>query len=507
MTTKSNQVSPSAEEFSRPPVTRRTVLHRGAALGFVLASPPLLVSGAVANSHNRGSNPLNIPPLLTARPEDGTDVFDLALRYGETEFFKGVKTRTMGINQSYLGPTIRLTAGNDVRLNVANNLSEDATVHWHGFHLPAASDGGPHQVIRPGTTWSPEFKVRQKAGTFWYHSHHMGKTAEHVWAGLAGMMIVDDAEAAGLDLPSTYGVDDIPIVLQDRAFDEDGQMPYSPGFRDVEMGMKGDVPLTNGTVGAFFDAKAGLLRLRLLNGSNSTFYAMHFADRRLFLQIASDGGLLERPFETDHVLLAPGERAEVLVDLSDGETTLLRAAPMNGRDAIKVGEGLARTLRGAKDPFNFLEIRAAGRGSVSTVPETLVRLPAVHASDAVRTRRFVLDMGRIKRFSINGTKMEVERVNEVVPVGQAEIWEIVNKSWMAHPFHVHDTQFRILDRAGNPPHPGEAGLKDTVVVFQNQTVRILVQFDEYTDPARPYMYHCHNLEHEDAGMMGQFTVV
>ena len=136
-----------------------------------------------------------------------------------------MKTRTIGINQSYLGPTIRLTAGNSVLLNVANDLTEDATLHWHGFHLPAASDGGPHQVIRPGTTWSPKFRVRQKAGTFWYHSHHMGKTAEQVWAGLAGMIIVNDAEATGLGLPSTYGVDDIPIVLQDRALPRTARCP------------------------------------------------------------------------------------------------------------------------------------------------------------------------------------------------------------------------------------------------------------------------------------------
>ena len=488
-------------------ITRRSVLGHGVAFGLVLATPSQLALRAEANTHDKGSNPLLVSPILPARTEDGTDIFDLTLGQGETEFFKGVKTRTIGINQSYLGPTIRLTAGNSVLLNVANDLTEDTTLHWHGFHLPAASDGGPHQVIRPGTTWSPKFRVRQKAGTFWYHSHHMGKTAEQVWAGLAGMIIVDDAEATGLGLPSTYGVDDIPIVLQDRAFNEDGQMPYAPSWRDVEMGMKGDVPLTNGTVGAFFNANAGLLRLRLLNGSNSTFYAMHFADGRRFLQIASDGGLLEQPFETNHVMLAPGERAEVLVDLSNGETTLLQAAPMNGRDAIKVEEVLARTLKGENDPFNFLEIRVAGRGGATMVPKTLARLPAVRAGDAVRTRRFVLDMGPIMQFSINGTKMDIKRVNEVVPVEQAEIWEIVNKSWMAHPFHVHDTQFRILDRAGQPPHPGEAGLKDTVVVFQNQTVRILVQFDEYTDPALPYMYHCQNLEHEDAGMMGQFTVV
>ena len=484
-------------------ITRRTVLSHGFAFGSVLAAPSLLASRAAAKTHNQGSNPLRIPPLLSARPEDGTDVFDLTISHGETEFFKGVKTRTMGINQSYLGPTVRLTAGNNVRLNVANNLSEDATLHWHGFHLPAASDGGPHQVIRPGTTWSPEFKVRQKAGTFWYHSHQMGKTAEHVWAGLAGMMIVDDAEEGELGLPSTYGVDDIPVVLQDRVFTEDGQMPYAPSKDNLTMGMKGNVPLANGTVGAFFDAKTGLLRLRLLNGSNSTFYAMHFADERRFLQIASDGGLLERPFETNHVLLAPGERAEVLVDLSDGETTLLRAAPMNGDD-------VRQSTFGGENPFNFLEIRPSGSGRATRVPETLALLPAVRAGDAVRTRRFELEMwgrGSNKPFTINGASMNMERVNEVVPVGEAEIWEIINKSWMAHPFHVHDTQFRILDRGGKTPHPGEAGLKDTVVAYKRETVRILVQFDEYTDPALSYMYHCHNLEHEDAGMMGQFTVV
>ncbi len=308
-----------------------------------------------------------------------------------------------------------------------------------------------------------------------------------------------------LGLPSTYGVDDIPIVLQDRAFNRDGQMPYAPGWRDVEMGMRGDVPLTNGPIGAFLDAKAGLLRLRLLNGSNATFYAMHFVDERRFFQIASDGGLLERPLETNHVLLATGERAEVLVDLSDGKTALLRAAPMHGRAAIKADEVLSRTLRGEKDPFNFLEIRPSGNGGATRVPETMAVLPEVHAGDAVRTRTFELDMGL--KHTINGVKMDMERIDEVVPEGQTEIWEITNKSWMAHPFHVHDTQFRILGRDGEAPHPGEAGLKDTVVTYPKETLRILVRFDDYTDPALPYMYHCHMLEHEDHGMMGQFTVV
>ena len=442
-----------------PRLTRRTVLSHGGAFGLVLAGPSLLASCAPAYKPDQGSNPLRIPPLLTARPEDGTDVFDLALRHGETEFFAGLKTRTMGINQSYLGPTLRLTAGNDVRLNVANSLGEDATLHWHGFDLPAASDGGPHQVIRPGTTWSREFEVRQKAGTFWYHSHFMGKTAEQVWAGLAGMIVVDDEEGAGLGLPSTYGVDDIPLVLQDRVFTEDGQMPYSPSFFEVMDGMIGNVPLANGTAGAFFEARAGLLRLRLLNGSNATFYALHFADDRRFCQIASDGGLLERPFEISHVLLAPGERAEVLVALSDGETALLRAAPMRAEDAIRADDVLNRTLSGENDPFNFLEIRPSGSGGAAGVPETLASLPVVRAGDAVRTRPFALNMGLLKRMSINGASMDMEEVNEVVPVGETEIWEITNESWMAHPFHVHGTQFLILDRGGKAPHPGEAGLK------------------------------------------------
>ena len=487
-------------------VTRRTVLRRGVAFGSVLAAPSFLASCAPAFTPDLVSNASGIPPLLTARTENGTDVFDLALVHGETEFFKGLKTPTIGINQSYLAPTVRVTAGNDIRLNVTNNLSEDATLHWHGFDLPAAADGGPHQVIPPTTTWSPEFQVRQKAGSFWYHSHMMGKTAEQVWAGLAGFMIVDDAESAGLGLPSTYGVDDIPLVLQDRIFTEDGQMPYEPGFFDMVDGLIGNVPLTNGTPGAFFDARAGLLRLRILNGSNATFYAVHFVDERQFFQIASDGGFLQRPFEINRVLLSPGEREEVLVELSDSQTALLRAAPMNAEEAIKSDEVLDRTLRGEEDPFTFLEIRPSGIAGTTSVPQTLATLSSARPDDAARTRRFELDMG-LRKHTINGVEMDIGHVNEVVPVGQAEIWEIINKSWMAHPFHVHGTQFRILDREGRTPHPGEAGLKDTVVSYPGETLRLLVRFDEYTDPEQPYMYHCHVLEHEDAGMMGQFTVV
>ncbi len=480
--------------------TRRKLLLGTAAIGLGGTATALFFSqGSIAATLGEISNPLKIPPLEEGRLEGGTRIYDLDIRDGETEFVAGLKTATKGINASYLGPVLHMRQNEDIRLNVTNSLHERTTLHWHGFNLPAIADGGPHQVIEPGTTWSPEFKVREKASTMWYHSHLMGKTAEHVWAGIAGMIIVDDEESKALNLPSTYGVDDIPVALQDRFIRSNGSMAYAPSMHDNMMGMTGDIPMANGTIGAVFDATTSLVRLRLLNGANGSIYSLGFSDGRTFTKIGTDGGLLETPVDMRLMYLAPGERAEIIVDLSDGtETTLTH---------------FARSADGQVSPvFSFLRLRPAARlNSSAPIPRTLATLEKVSADQAQNTRRFVLDMRGMGMmgggFMINNTQMDMKVINETVQKGVTEIWEVENRSPMSHPFHIHNTQFRILDRNGRAPDQDETGLKDTVLVFPNEVVRILIRFDHYTDPKVPYMYHCHILEHEDAGMMGQFTVV
>ena len=487
---------------------------------FMLGSTALALSsfvipsaGAQAQARLSFDTPVAIPPIDRGTVVDGVRVFALNLQNGKTEFFEGLQTDTSGINGSYLGPVLRMRSGETVRMEVANNLGHTSTLHWHGMNVPAKADGGPHQVIKPGETWSPEFKIHEVASTMWYHSHQLHETAAQVWAGLAGLIFIDDDESAGLNLPSDYGVDDIPLVLQDRRFYQDGSMPYEVSMHDEMAGMSGNVPLINGTVLPHFSVTTEKLRLRLLNGANASIYNLAFADGRSFVQIASDGGLLADPVSMSKLRLAPGERAEIIVDFGADETVLLQSVAANTRS----GMGMGMMMEEQNPQFDLIEFRASGNlKSSASVPKTLASLPVVSESDAVRTRKFLLEMpgmgpmrmlGMGDGFTINGNAMKMRRIDEVVKMGETEIWEIANAGPMIHPFHIHNTQFRILDRDGRSPDANEAGLKDTVVVNPGEVVRVLIRFENYTDAERPYMYHCHILEHEDAGMMGQFTVV
>lgn len=487
---------------------------------FMLGSTALALSsfvfssgGAQAQQSFSFETPVAIPPIDQGNVIDGVRVFALSLQNGKTEFFKGLETDTRGINASYLGPVLRMRSGESVRMEVANNLGQTSTLHWHGLNVPAKADGGPHQVIKAGETWSPEFKVHQVASTMWYHAHQLHETAAQVWAGLAGLIVIDDEKSDGLNLPSDYGVDDIPLVLQDRRFLRDGSMPYEVSMHDEMAGMSGNVPLINGTVSPYFSVTTEKLRIRLLNGANASIYNLAFADGRPFIQIASDGGFLADPVSMSRLRLAPGERAEIIVDFRADETVLLQSVAAN----VGTGMGMGMMMGEQNPQFDLIEFRAGGNlKSSPSVPETLASLPVISESEAVRTRRFLLEMpgmgpmrmlGMGGGFTINGNAMNMQRIDEVVKMGETEIWEITNAGPMTHPFHIHNTQFRVLDRNGRAPTANEAGLKDTVVVEPGEVVRLLVRFDNYTDAERPYMYHCHILEHEDAGMMGQFTVV
>ena len=485
-------------------VSRRTALT-----GVLVGGTGLAAAGALARWGTWGGvlgltdfsadpKPLGIPESMAGEMRDGVRTYDLALQRGFSRFLDGVETRTLGINGPYLGPTLRMRAGETVQMHVTNRIGDSTTLHWHGFHLPASADGGPHQVIEDGATWSPRFVVKQRASMFWYHSHMVPRSGHQIYHGLAGLMYVDDEDSARLELPSDYGVDDVPLVLQDRAFNPDGSLTYGVSSR----GMRGNVLLVNGTVRPYFAARTDKLRLRLLNGSNARFHTVGFADGRTFHHIDTDGGLLERPHETWRITLAPGERAQIVVDLDDGRPALLRtfATPSFGM----MGEdGMMTPMTDSQLTFHVLDIQpGAGRIRLPPLPERLISLDQPDPSRAVSLRRFVLHEGR----RINGKAMDMNRIDETVRVGTMEIWQIDNASMMSHPFHIHDVQFRILEGDGALPSPGEMGLKDTVVVPPNGRVRLLLSFADYADPDSPYMYHCHILEHEDAGMMGQFVV-
>ncbi len=495
------------------------ISRRATLAGLLIGGAGLSTAGVLTNRYTRQwifgqtafaaePKPLAIPKFMTGEIRNGVRTFDLVLQKGVSQFFDGVKTPTLGINGAYLGPTLKMRAGENVQMNVTNEIGETSTLHWHGFHLPARADGGPHQVIAEGETWSPQFKVKQRASMFWYHSHMVPRTGPQVYHGLAGLILVEDEQSGNLGLPQDYGVDDVPVVLQDRRFRNSGSLEYGTSMHDRMMGMKGNTLLVNGTVNPTFIARTDTLRLRFLNGSNSRMYTLGFSDGRRFHQISSDGGLLQYPVEKTSITLGPAERADIIVDISNGKPVMLQSTtPSFGG---MMGGGMINMMMGEQSDFDVLQIVPdENRKRAIILPETLTSLETPDLTAAVQTRKFTLGMGMMMgggAMTINGRSMDMNRIDEAVRIGTQEIWIIENPTMMPHPFHIHDVQFRIIDRNGAPPQPGETGLKDTVVVPPKERVRLLLRFADYTDPERPYMYHCHNLEHEDAGMMGQFVV-
>ena len=466
-----------------------------------------LQPAAFINQSIRFQNKLNIPSILMPRIVNGEKVFDLSVNEKETEIIPGTTTRTLGYNGSILGPTLRINNGDNVRIRVTNNLHEDTTVHWHGMLLPAKMDGGPHQTITTGSTWESYWTVKNEAGTLWYHPHTLEKTGEQVYQGLAGLILIDDKNSESLSLPKKYGEDDIPLIVQDKKFDAHAQFIYDHSHMiPVTTGFLGDTILVNGTYAPYVQVPAKLVRFRILNGSNARRYNFGFSDSRTFTQIASDGGFLQTGVERTRLQLSPGERAEIIVDLSgQTETLTLLSYPVIGDTNIVRSFALSALAGGSDEyqEFKILELRPqSGNFAKSEIPHVLNTILYLQERDAVKTREFDLDSA-----SINKKKMDSSRADEIVRKGDIEIWHVSNDSPMYHPFHIHGIQFQVLSRNDQKPALYEQGWKDTITVNPGDSVKLIMQFMEDSDPTNPFMYHCHILEHEDMGMMGQFVVV
>ncbi|MGY8781730.1 MAG: multicopper oxidase family protein [Fidelibacterota bacterium] len=482
-------------------------------------------------------NPFQVPPLAIAQRKGRDLYFNLRVQSGKSAILPNVLTPTLGINLPFLGETIRANRGDRVHIKVKNSLNEATTLHWHGMKLPAKMDGGPHQPIPPDTEWTSDFEIIQNAATLWYHSHQMHQTGKQVYLGLAGMFILDDEKSRELNLPKQYGEDDFPVIIQDRDFEQDGSFRYIRSMHDIMMGKTGDTILVNGVINPVLKTDKSLIRLRLLNGSNARIYQLTFDDQRAFELIASDGGLLEKPIQTKSITLAPAERVEILVDVSDGKMPVLMHKSVQKSNSQGGLMGMMMKMIGmngdqhqhddsdteanhddehdSQNSFSIFQIdaRSASTKKVS-IPDKLVDFEAP-PQEIVRRRVMKLEMkmgpemmmsGPEGNLTINGKTMEMSRIDETVQSGSSEIWVIENHSMYSHPFHIHNVQFKIIKREGGVSGH-ETGYKDIVLVHPNEPVEVLMIFPEFRDPDIPYMYHCHILEHEDAGMMGQFVTV
>ncbi len=437
----------------------------------------------------------------------------LIISRDSVQFLPGRITQTYGVNgYRYFGPTLILHKGQNVHFTVTNHMGDTTTVHWHGLHLAAINDGGPHTMIMDGMDWSPSFPVMDRAAMYWYHPHLDHKTGLQALRGAAGVIIVRDSTEQALNLPRTYGVDDFPIVVQSHEFDSVNQI--NP------RAMSDSILLVNGTMDPLVALPAQVVRLRLLNASQERTFNFGLTNDHLFYVIGSDGGLLGAPVSTTRVSVSPGERAEVLVDLSTmaGQTLYLRSygseLPSDVRGGPPMNMGGMNTMYSPLDgiDFNILQIHvgAATASPVTTIPSSLVPVPRYQTAAADMTRRITFTAQNMMvmdgPFYFNGQLFDMERIDHRIPLHNTEIWTLRDSTMVAHPFHLHGVQFQVLDRDGNPPSAKEAGWKDVVLVHSLENVRIMMQFTDFPDTVTPYMYHCHILMHEDDGMMGQYVI-
>ena len=446
--------------------------------------------------------------------------YSLNMHKDSVQFFPtGNISRTYAYNSyKYLGPTLIFNKGSNVNISVNNQIADTTTIHWHGIHLPSKWDGGPHTPILPNANWNPKFTVMDNAATYWYHPHMHMKTAVQAIKGAAGLIIVRDPVEAALVLPRKYGVDDFPLIIQCQQ--------YSSANQALPLGMQDSTILVNGvranygyTVNANMPAQ--VVRMRILNASGERSFNFGFNGNKQFYQIASDGGLLNAPNLTTRIRLAPGERAEILLNLTgmNGQTLYLMSHASELPMGVQGGPTMPMPIWATpmNSPlngidFNILKITVVPQmvNPVTTIPIILAaNVPyTIGQANLKRTIRFTADSAMVMDgpFYFNDSTFKMMRVDYQIPINNIEVWKLVNETMVAHPFHIHDVQFFVIDRNGNPPGPEERGRKDVVLVPPGDSLMFITKFEDFTDSIIPFMFHCHILMHEDDGMMGQFMV-
>ena len=449
----------------------------------------------------------------------------------------------------YLGPILNLSQNQKVRIFFYNELPEPSVIHMHGMHVPQRMDGHPVYAIERGERYVYEFEVKNPAGTNWYHSHTHGMTATQVYRGLAGLITITDEQEQKLELPS--GVYDIPITIQDRRFTASNQLQYLHGMRERMVGFLGDTILVNGQANSTIPVKTRAYRLRILNGSNSRIYKLGWEDGTQLVAIGTDGGLLERPENYPYIMLAPAERIELWVDFSGrkvGSDLVLSSLEyqvtmphmgggmQGGRGRVGRGMGMMNGGLLQGESFPIIKFHITERvGDSPGLPEKLVSMRSLTERDISNPDRTVpIDIG-MQHMSpqLNGRSFEMHEVMDIerIPVNTIQRIKISNNHGlmgdgaggmrgrggmmmsMAHPIHLHGQQFKVLSRTQtdqdsdgyNTVKDGFIGngWKDTVLVMPGEEIEIIKPFEDYTGL---FLYHCHNLEHEDMGMMRNFYV-
>lgn len=476
-------------------LSRRTILKglTAAAGGGIFLKSGHALAGRGGNMGGGGSDsggstafqkPLPIPTEIN--PTNG--VYELTQQEADVEIVPGTTTRIWGYNGMTPGPLLRAKAGQAVTVRMTNQLTVDTSTHLHGGHIEAASDGHPADLLTPGSTKEYFYSNNQLPATLWYHDHAIHETAVNVYMGLAGFYILEDKFEQGLNLPS--GEFEVAMAIQDRTFNADGSLSYS-GDTNGELG---DTLLVNGAIQPFFEVGTRKYRFRILNGSNARKYELALSNGQPIIQIGTDGGLLGAPMDRTTITLAPAERADVVIDFT----------------SVSVGTQivLENTLESSADLGQILRFDVTSVVSDdSDVPAVLRPIDYIDEAEAVTTRSFNLSRDGMRGpWVINGNVFDLNRIDASPQLNTTEIWEFTNQSNMDHPMHIHDVMFQVLSVSGMMMGQGSAqdGWKDTVNVPPMGTARVIMRFEDYKGR---YVFHCHNLEHEDYDMMGQFEVI
>jgi len=433
------------------------------------------------------------PPILqNTSVKPGVVELDLTASPTRLELVPGKMTEAWAYNGTVPGPTVELREGDFVTVHFHNKLAQPTTVHWHGLHLPAGSDGSPLHPVLPGASRNYVFRIPLgSAGTYWYHPHPDMTTTEQVSRGLYGALVIRPAK------DPLEGIPDRLLILSDNRFQADGtvDLPHHTtveGNIDVQNGREGDVLFVNGRTTPTISIKPGeLQRLRIINAAAARVFRLAIPGQKL-VHVGSDGGLFETPREVDELLLANSERVEVLVrGGSPGSRAVLQTLPYDRYD-------FQTRPKDWEQPRDLVELRTStdAPAPAYTIPSSLRVVRPISTKLVAARRTIVFAQGMI-----DNKLMDMTRVDTRVRLDTTEIWTIENVVGMDHPFHLHGFQFQVLDRNG-VAEPF-VSWKDSVNVPKHSKVRLVVRFENF--PGR-WMYHCHILDHEDMGMMGILEV-
>lgn len=444
--------------------------------------------------------------------------------------------------KTYQNPIFKIKRGGRFTAALQNGLNEPTIIHWHGLHIPANMDGHPTDSIAPGANYPYDFAVNNRGGTYWYHTHANHLTAKQAYGGLASFFIVEDEDdlrlAKALDLK--LGETDLPLVIQDKRFNVAGELVYQPDAGEKMMGYLGDVVLVNLTPNAYLDIAPRIYRFRCLNGSNARIYKLAFMrgkEQLAYQVIGTDGGLLDRPYPVKEAFLAPGERLDVLFDagqLLQGDAVFMKSLAfdtmendgmmammgssngMSGDSSMDRSHGNTRLDDGLE--FNLLKLVVTKPAQAPRpLPTQLSQILPIDIKGAAQ-RKIWIEMGQM-RWLINGESFRPDAFPIDVRRNTTEVWELHNaKQSMPHPMHMHGFQFQVLSRQNSPKQiealgvhgsgriASDLGWKDTVLVWPGETIRLAVDFSHEFAGDQTYVFHCHNLEHEDGDMMVNMRV-